>query len=181
VGSRLLPARSEALAMWKKTPLYVAVTMLATAVVAGCIAPNELETALDTEALHLLATPHGDDHDHHLAGAHDAAWNLEVLDYTAGLDKPNTYGEIDAQGDLCARSKVPPFFACVRVPLRSGLKQPPLRAPHRREVEMSRLNKGFRSRVKLALDEWLPFNGNETAWIVMIVGGALLVSFLMGR
>jgi hypothetical protein len=88
---------------------------------------------------------------------------------------------IDAQGDLCARSKVPPFFACVRVPLRSGLKQPPLRAPHRREVEMSRLNKGFRSRVKLALDEWLPFNGNETAWIVMIVGGALLVSFLMGR
>ncbi len=46
---------------------------------------------------------------------------------------------------------------------------------------MPRLNEGFGRRVQLALNEWLPFNSNETAWIVLVVGGAFLVSFLMGR
>ncbi len=46
---------------------------------------------------------------------------------------------------------------------------------------MPRLDEGFGSRVKLAINNWLPFSGNETAWIVLLVGGAFLVTFLMGR
>ena len=46
---------------------------------------------------------------------------------------------------------------------------------------MPRLDEGFGSRVKLAINDWLPFSGTETAWIVLLVGGAVLVTFLMGR
>jgi hypothetical protein len=46
---------------------------------------------------------------------------------------------------------------------------------------MSRLSEGFGRRVRLALNEWLPFNGNETAWVVLAVGAVLLVTFLLGR
>ena len=46
---------------------------------------------------------------------------------------------------------------------------------------MPRLDGGFGRRVKLAITDWLPFTGNETAWIVLIVGGVFLISFLMGR
>ena len=46
---------------------------------------------------------------------------------------------------------------------------------------MPRLDEGFGRRVKLAINGWLHFNGNETAWVVVIVGGIFLVTFLMGR
>ena len=79
-------------------------------------------------------------------------------------------------------SNDPRLVARLRVRFRSGLEQPRFGAPHRlREMEMPRLDEGFGRRVKLAINDWLPFNGNETAWIVLMVGGAFLVSFLMGR
>ena len=46
---------------------------------------------------------------------------------------------------------------------------------------MLRLDEGLGRRVQLALNDWLPFNSNETVWIALIVGGAFLISFLMGR